>query len=315
MRGVLQRRVVFFGGKGGVGKTTCAAAASLEAARLGRRVLLISVDPAHSIADVFERRIGEGPTPVVPGVMARELDPHVEVDRYLASVRDQVSRLFAPAVVKQAFRQFEQAAFAPGIEDIAVFDRVMAFVLDPSPDHDLLIVDTAPLGHALRMLSMPLALGEWLDALALRRLDVVTDTDRTPGAAEADRIVQSLRQRALRVKAFHGCLTDPATTGFALVLTPERLPVEETKRAVDALEQLGVGVPLVVVNRVLPPAEGDYHEARVRQQQVYLREIDARFSAYPRVPILQLESDVHGLAALERVRAQLFGTVAEGRAD
>ena len=307
MRTLLRRRVVFFGGKGGVGKTTCAAAASLEAARQGRRVLLVSVDPAHSIADVFERPVGEAPTEVVPGVMARELDPLAEVDRYLAGVREQVSRLFSPAVVKQAFRQFEQATHAPGVEDVAVFDRVMSFVLDPSPDHDVLIVDTAPLGHALRMLSMPLALGEWLDALAKRRSDVVSDNDGTPGAAEADPIVQSLRQRALRVKSFHDRLTDASTTGFALVLTPERLPVEETKRAVEALAQLRVEVPVVVVNRVLPPAQGEYHEARVRQQQVYLREIDARFGACERVPVLQLESDVHGLAALERVRAQLFG--------
>jgi arsenite-transporting ATPase len=92
-----------------------------------------------------------------------------------------------------------------------------------------------------------------------------------------------------------------------MVLTPERLPVEETKRAVDALETMGVAIPAVVVNRVLPAAiDGEYHAARVRQQRVYLDEIDARFAAYPRVTVPQLESDVHGLPALERIREALF---------
>ena len=224
-------------------------------------------------------------------------------------MREQVSRLFSPAVVRQAFRQFELAAQAPGLEDVAVFDRVMQLVLEPSADHDLLIVDTAPTGHALRMLAMPQALGDWLDALAKRRSDSVAENDRTPGSADADPVVASLLQRSARVQAFHARLTDPLASGFALVLTPERLPIEETKRAADTLDRLGVGVPAVIVNRVLPAnAEGAYHAARVRQQQVYLREIEARFGAYPRIAVTQLESDVHGLAALDRVRTQLFAS-------
>ena len=302
MRTLLDRSVLFFGGKGGVGKTTCAAATALEAARLGRRVLLVSVDPAHSVADVFDTPIGEAPTRVAANLTARELDPAIEAERYLGAVREQVAQLFSATVVKQAFRQFELAAQAPGLEDVAVFDRVMQLVLEPVAGFDLLVVDTAPTGHALRMLAMP-------DALARRRGDIVSENDRTPGSRDADPVVASLRQRSARVQAFQRRLTDAAATGFALVLTPERLPIEETKRAADTLDRLGVGVPAVIVNRVLPvTAEGDYHAARVRQQQVYLGEIAARFASYPLTTVTQLESDVHGIPALERVRAQLFGT-------
>ncbi|MBL8141120.1 MAG: ArsA family ATPase [Acidobacteria bacterium] len=309
MRTLLDRSVLFFGGKGGVGKTTCAAATALEAARLGRRVLLVSVDPAHSVADVFDTPIGEAPTRVAANLTARELDPAIEAERYLGAVREQVAQLFSATVVKQAFRQFELAAQAPGLEDVAVFDRVMQLVLEPVAGFDLLVVDTAPTGHALRMLAMPDALVEWLDALARRRGDIVSENDRTPGSRDADPVVASLRQRSARVQAFQRRLTDAAATGFALVLTPERLPIEETKRAADTLDRLGVGVPAVIVNRVLPvTAEGDYHAARVRQQQVYLGEIAARFASYPLTTVTQLESDVHGIPALERVRAQLFGT-------
>lgn len=307
MRNALDRNLLFFGGKGGVGKTTCAAATALEAARRGRRVLLVSVDPAHSVADVFGTPVGPLPTRIVERLTALEIDPDAEASRYLDDVRAQVARLFSPAVVRQAFRQFELAAQTPGLDDVAVFDRVMRLVLEPPDTCDLLIVDTAPTGHALRLLAMPEALGDWLHALAARRRESVEEDERTRDNPEADPVLASLEARGARVRAFHERLMNPSAAGFVLVLTPERLPIEETKRAVDALEQMRVAIPAVIVNRVLPSSiEGDYHEARVRQQRVYLEEIDTRFAEYPRVIVTQLESDVHGLGALEEVRGQLF---------
>jgi arsenite/tail-anchored protein-transporting ATPase len=306
VRHALTRNLLFFGGKGGVGKTTCAAAAALEAAQMGRQVLVASVDPAHSVADVFGIPVGGTTTRIVPGVTALEIDPAAEASRYLAEARAHVAHLFSPSVVRQAFRQFELASQAPGLEDVAVFDRVMRLVLDPPAGCDLLIVDTAPTGHALRLLAMPEALGDWLHALAARRQEMIEDQD-TATRSEPDPVLASLQNRGSRVRAFHQRLTDAATAGFVMVLTPERLPVEETKRAVDALEHMGVAIPAVVVNRVLPAAiDGEYHAARVRQQRVYLDEIDVRFAAYPRIALPQLESDVQGLPALDRIRMSLF---------
>jgi arsenite-transporting ATPase len=306
VRAALDRNLLFFGGKGGVGKTTCAAATALEGARRGRRVLLVSVDPAHSVADVFGTAVGAMPTRIVDRLTALEIDPEAEASRYLDEVRSSVARLFSPTVVRQAFRQFELAAQAPGLEDVAVFDRVMRLVLEPPDTCDLLIVDTAPTGHALRLLAMPEALGDWLHALAARRREIVEEQDRGREPAD-DPVLATIEGRAARVHAFHARLVDPETAGFVMVLTPERLPVEETKRAVDTLEQMRVAIPGVIVNRVLPPSiDGQYHASRVRQQRVYLDEIDARFGAYPRVIVSQLESDVHGVDALDEVRRQLF---------
>jgi arsenite-transporting ATPase len=306
----LDRTLLFFGGKGGVGKTTCAAATALEGARRGRRVLLVSVDPAHSVADVFGTPVGATPTPIVDGLTALEIDPDQEASRYLDEVRAQVARLFSPTVVRQAFRQFELAAQAPGLDDVAVFDRVMRLVLEPPDTCDLLIVDTAPTGHALRLLAMPEALGDWLHALAARRREIVEEQDRTRERTDPDPVLATLEARAARVRAFHQRLIDPSTAGFVMVLTPERLPIEETKRAVDTLEQMRVAIPAVIVNRVLPSEiEGEYHASRVRQQSMYLDEIEARFAAYPRVVLTQLDSDVHGLGALHAIRAQLFASI------
>ena len=307
MHDALARSLLFFGGKGGVGKTTCAAASALEAAHRGRQVLVASVDPAHSVADVFGVPVGATPTRIVSGVTALEIDPATEAARYLDEARAHVSHLFSASVVRQAFRQFELASQAPGLEDVAVFDRVMRLVLDPPAGCDLLIVDTAPTGHALRLLAMPEALGDWLHALAARRREMVEENEATRDNPDADPVLASLQARGARVRAFHERLTDAAAAGFVMVLTPERLPIEETKRAVDALETMGVAIPGVVINRVLPAAiEGEYHASRVRQQRVYLDEIDARFFAYPRIALPQLESDVQGLPALERIRTLLF---------
>jgi arsenite/tail-anchored protein-transporting ATPase len=281
VRDALTRSLLFFGGKGGVGKTTCAAASALEAARRGRHVLVASVDPAHSVADVFGVSVGPTPTPIVEGVTALEIDPAAEASRYLNEARAHVSHLFSASVVRQAFRQFELASQAPGLEDVAVFE--------------------------LRLLAMPEALADWLHALAARRREMVEDNEATRDNPDADPVLASLQARGARVRAFHQRLTDASAAGFVMVLTPERLPIEETKRAVDALELMGVAIPGVVINRVLPAAvDGEYHAARVRQQRVYLDEIDARFAAYPRLVLPQLESDVHGLPALERIRMLLF---------
>src|SRR5438093_2416429 len=111
---LLDRQVVFFGGKGGVGKTTCSSAFALAASRGGRRVLLVSTDPAHSTSDIFEQPIGSAETELQPRLMALEMDPEREAARYVADVKRDISRMFSPGVVRQANRQIEMAAASPG---------------------------------------------------------------------------------------------------------------------------------------------------------------------------------------------------------
>lgn len=122
---LLDRQVVFFGGKGGVGKTTCSAAFALAASRLGRRVLLVSTDPAHSTSDIFERQIGTKETELQSGLSALEIDGKNEASRYIADVRRDIERMFSPSVVRQAHRQIEVAAASPGLVDVALLDRLI----------------------------------------------------------------------------------------------------------------------------------------------------------------------------------------------
>jgi arsenite-transporting ATPase len=300
---LLRRRVLFFGGKGGVGKTTCAAATALAASRAGRRVLLVSTDPAHSTSDIFARPFAATEQEILPSLVGLEIDPASEARRYIAEVKGRAEALFKGAASARALEQIDIAGSMPGIEDAALFDRVADIVITRAAEYDLVVVDTAPTGHTLQLLRMPQAMAGWLRALADSRRHMLPD-DR----AGTDEIVSTLEARIARLDAFHARLTSHAATAFVLVLTPERLPIDETARAAVQLRQTGVLVGAVVVNRVLPgDASGDFLEARRRQQQIYLREIDERFTGTNLVRLTERRADVHGVADLSEVAAMLFG--------
>jgi arsenite-transporting ATPase len=303
IRNLFDREVIFFGGKGGVGKTTCASAAALAASRSGKRVLLVSTDPAHSTSDIFQRRIGSEPTELQPGLHAMEIDASTETRQYVANVKTQIANLFGPAILKAAHHQIDLAATMPGAEEVALFDRMGALIRGEDDRFDLIVFDTAPTGHTLRLIRMPELMEAWIKALSRSRramLGVEQDDRKDP-------IMLSLGDRLERLRELRARLMSGRTTAFVLVLIPERLPIEETARAIVQLDEAGVRVGGLVVNRVLPESTGDaFLEARRRQEAVYLKEIENRFSSHPAMRVPQLESDVYGIPSLERISAQLL---------
>jgi arsenite-transporting ATPase len=306
VRHLLDRRVLFFGGKGGVGKTTCAAAASLAAARAGRRVLLVSTDPAHSTSDIFERAFAREEREILPSLSGLEIDAEFEARRYLEEVKRQVSTMFNPGVVREAMRQIDLVAGMPGLVDVALFDRIADLVLNRSNAYDLTVFDTAPTGHTLRLLHMPEAMAAWVQALSERRREALEINQESP-VGQGDPILQSLTRRRAKLASVRDILTRYDTTAFVLVLIPERLPIEESVRAVHELERAHLQVGAVIVNRVLPQdLSGAYFEARKAQERVYLDEIDRRFRGMVKARVPQFESDVHGVPALERVAHHLI---------
>ena len=311
MRRLLDKRVLFFGGKGGVGKTTCAAAVALAASREGQRVLLVSTDPAHSTSDIFEHRFTREEREILPNLHGLEIDADFEAGRYIAEVKEQVAKMFSPAMVGAASRQIDLAAAMPGVGDVALFDRLTTIVAARNSVYDLVVFDTAPTGHTVRLLQMPEMLGTWIDALtAQRRRAVERDAAIRDdgGEVEPDPIVAALERRRDRLDSVRRRLVEHRDTSFVLVLIPERLPIEETSRAAGALADAGIEVGAVIVNRVLPDGlGGEFYAARRRQEDVYRREIDHRFKTMDRIVIAQLESDVYGLKRLERISAQILG--------
>ena len=279
------------------------AATALAASRMGKRVLLVSTDPAHSTADIFERPIGADPVQIAGSLYGMEIDAASESRRYVVGVKEQIAKLFGHSILKEANRQIDLAASMPGAEEVALFDRMGALIRGEDERFDLIVFDTAPTGHTLRLIRMPELMEAWIKALSRSRRAMlgVQQDDRE------DPIMISLTERLERLRELRARLLSGRTTGFALVLIAERLPIEETARAIQQLDEAGVKTGALVVNRVLPAASDDsFLAARQRQERIYLDEIDQRFAAYPQVRVPQLESDVYGVAALERVSELLF---------
>jgi arsenite-transporting ATPase len=302
MRALIDKRVLFFGGKGGVGKTTCASAMALSASQSGKRVLLVSTDPAHSTSDIFERPIGPEPVPLLPNLHGLEIDGAFESQRYVASVKEQISGLFGHHILKEAARQIDLAASMPGAEEMALFDRIGGLIRGEDDRFDLIIFDTAPTGHTLRLIRMPELMEAWIRALSRSRRAMlgIEQDDAT------DPVMLKLAGRLDHLREFRARLLSPRVCAFVLVLVAERLPIEETARAIEQLREAGVTIGGLVVNRVLPASSPDpFLQSRHDQEVIYLDEIDQRFKAHTRVRVPQLPSDVHGVKTLEHLAGLL----------
>ena len=298
LRSLIDKQVLFFGGKGGVGKTTSASAVAVAASQTGKRVLLVSTDPAHSTSDIFERTIGPEPVPLLPNLHGLEIDGEFESRRYVAEVKEHIRGLFGHHILKEANKQIDLAASMPGAEEMALFDRIGGLIRGEDDRFDLIIFDTAPTGHTLRLIRMPELMEAWIRALSRSRRAMlgIEQDDAT------DPVMMSLSGRLEHLKAFRARLLSPRVCAFVLVLVAERLPIEETARAIEQLEEAGVTIGGLVVNRVLPDTSPDpFLQARHDQEQVYLDEIDRRFTKHLTVRLPQLPSDVHGVATLEHL--------------
>ena len=169
---LLDRRVLFFGGKGGVGKTTVAAAFALRAARQAKRTLLVSTDPAHSTSDILEVQLDSEPTIVEENLWAMEIDPETETQAYIDDVKERISESIAPRLVKEVERQIDVARMSPGAEESAVFERFAKILCDEDYQFDRYVFDTAPTGHTIRLLSLPELMTVWISGLISQRRKV-----------------------------------------------------------------------------------------------------------------------------------------------
>ena len=301
-RALIDKRVLFFGGKGGVGKTTCASAMAVAASQAGKRVLLVSTDPAHSTSDMFERSIGPEPVQLLPNLHGLEIDGAFESRRYVTEVKEHIKGLFGANILQEANRQIDLAASMPGAEEMALFDRIGGLIRGEDDRFDIIIFDTAPTGHTLRLIRMPELMEAWIRALSRSRRAMlgIEQDDKT------DPVMISLTSRLEHLREFRARLLSPRVSAFVLVLIAERLPIEETARAIEQLDEAGVIVGGLVINRILPDTSPDpFLRSRHDQEQIYLDEIERRFRKYLKVRVPQLPSDVHGVETLENLAAVL----------
>jgi len=329
------RRIIFVGGKGGVGKTTTAGALALMAAESGRSTLLVSTDPAHSLGDVFDTKIGNEETSLGPNLSGLEIDPEAEAESHIATVKMSMKSLVAPKMYKEIDRQLELARHAPGTREAALLERMADLMAEARSRFDLLMFDTAPSGHTIRLLSLPEVLGAWSDGMLGHRdrsrklgellkvfgrdhsredeFGVIGGSKEEPDDSRDGRIQDILLTRRRKFHRARELLTDPAITAFLLVLTAERLPILETEKTLDLLNKFNVPVAGMIVNRLLPPeADGEFLRERRLQEDEYRAEIDQTFAGLRRIYLNLLPHDVHGVESLREIGKAIMEQLGDG---
>ncbi|MFB6106252.1 MAG: ArsA family ATPase [Halobacteriaceae archaeon] len=308
-------KFVFFGGKGGVGKTTVSSAYALKCARAGLRTLIVSTDPAHSTSDVFGQQFDDDPRAVEgeADLWAMEIDPDEEVDEHMQEIRRRMGDQVSPAIVNEIDRQIELAHRTPGAYEAALFDRFID-VMRESDEYDRVVFDTSPTGGTLRLLALPEFLGEWIDRLLAKRSESVDLFERAAiGDREArrtaadDPIVAHLQRRKERFEFAGEALEDQAA--FFLVLNPDDLSIRETSRAIDQMSAVGLDVDGLVVNKVAPAPDDDetgrgatYLRERAKTERARIETIREDF-AEPVVAVIEMR--------VEEVRGSLLEEVAD----
>ncbi|SMG41771.1 ArsA family ATPase [Dethiosulfovibrio salsuginis] len=308
----MYRRFTFFGGKGGTGKTTCASSYALNLARRGVRTLVVSTDPAHSLADAVGHPIGSEVVKLEPNLWGLEIDAALEARRYMESIQSQMLHIVSAAIVEEIKRQLKIAYLSPGAEEAAIFDRFVEIMEQAGDKYDVVVFDTAPTGHTLRLLTLPEVLEVWIEhlikkrtkAMDLMRMAAKYEKDLQEKLKE-DPIFDILSRRRDMFQRAKDLLTDHELSVFHFVLNPEKMPVLETERAIALLEEFDIKVGSVVVNRIIPAEAGEFLRRRRESQEGHLATIDEKFGKYGVVKLPMLESDIQGMDDLAKVSRDL----------
>jgi arsenite-transporting ATPase len=302
-------RTILYTGKGGVGKTSVAAATARRCAAAGRRTIVLSTDPAHSLADVLDTSVGSSPTAVADGLWAQQLSAQEELERHWSAVRAWLAQVLVDRGVDRIAA--EELTVPPGGDELFSLLELKRHV--EGGTWDVIVVDCAPTGETLRLLSFPDAARWWLGKLLGREAQLLAaarplaraflDLSLPDEAAMAE--VQRL---AGNLVSMHELLRDRRSVSLRLVMTPDRVVVAEAMRTFTYLSLYGYLTDAVVVNRVFPDALAEgYFGAWRERQQAELARVHADFAPVPVLCAPYFEAEVVGAAMLDRLADAVFG--------
>lgn len=304
----IKNKIIFLGGKGGVGKSTTSAALALRLAQAGKQTLLISTDPAHNIGYIFNQKIGGKKTKIMENLYSIEIDPAYETERYIQSVKDNVKGVVQSTMMEEVNRQLDTAKASPGAAEAALFDKLISIIIEESERFDHLVFDTAPTGHTIRLLSLPELMGVWIEGLLEKRKKTNENYSRLlhDGNPIEDPIFEVLQERQGRFRKAREIMLDNDQTSFVFVLNPEQLPIFETKEAINLLGKYDLHVKTLVVNRVLPVGDqGEFFKERKKLERHYLAKIEQEFKEQELIYVPFFPHDIITIEKLERFASYL----------
>jgi arsenite-transporting ATPase len=295
-----------------VGKTSIAAATALWfSQKMKKKVLIISTDPAHSLSDSFEIRIGGEIKKLKKNLFAVEIDPKKAMQEY--------KEKFMPKIEKAEFLKglglesmFDVAGMTPGIDEIAAFDKFLQYM--QSRDYDIIIFDTAPTGHALRFLSLPDVLNSWVGKLIKMRMKFAGlanlvkkvlpfgEPEEKPGMG-----TEQLDAMKKRIREAKDILSNPEKTNYNMVIIPEELAIFESERSLKVLKEYGIPVKTIIINELIQKnPECDFCTEKRKIQQGRLKTIMKKFAGFRIMKLPLYKEEVKGFEMLEKVGKELY---------
>ena len=300
-------RLILFTGKGGVGKTTTAAATALKTAMLGYKTLVISTDPAHSLSDAFDTELAPEPTLIAPNLYGQEIDVYYSMRKYWSNMRQLMKSVLRWQGLDNVLA--EELSAIPGMEEASAFLWIEKYYSEKA--YDVIIIDSAPTGETLTFLSLPQITSWWMkkgfpmQKLAIKSVGkVVRNTTGVP----LDKGYEELEYMFGKLELIQKIFVDPAICSVRIVANPERMVIQEAKRAYTYLQLYGYNVDAVVVNRILPEMEkASFLFDYVQTQNQYINEIKESFAPIPILKVGHLGKEVFGIDKLTLIAHKMYG--------
>ncbi|NIS61099.1 MAG: TRC40/GET3/ArsA family transport-energizing ATPase [Proteobacteria bacterium] len=304
------KQLIMIGGKGGVGKTTCATAMAVHFARLGRKTLVISSDPTPSLSDIFEMEIGDRQTPIagVVGLYGIEISADVVLNMWRERFGPEIYEVIS-SFAKVDYDFVDYIGTAPGIEEEYMLNYILGLV--ESKEFDLVVWDTAPAGHTLRLLHLPQIFLKHLEAATKFYMNIYSYFEKLKETVKLQKgkrtlleIISSWEALAIKIVDF---IRDREKSEFIIVTIPEALGVKQTERIISDFDQYELIVNHMIINNVVREADCAFHKARKAMQMEYIKTLEHRYGG--RIKLVQIPlapREIKGLERIEQVSEILF---------
>ena len=300
-------KLILFGGKGGVGKTTCATSAGLYLAKEDFKTLVISTDPAHSLADSLGQKIGDEIKEIkgVKNLSALEVNAQKTLSQFKVKYEAQIKKIFDTSTYLD--QEDIDSFFAlpiPGIDEVMGFKTIVDLIEEAK--FAKYIIDTAPTGHALRLLTLPELLDEWIKVLAKMRWKYRYMVETFSGKYNPDEGDDFLVEMKKAVKKIESLLKDQNKCEFIAVTIPEDMAILETERLLNDLNRYGIKVKQLIVNNVLELRDCEFCRERSKAQEEYIKQIRRKFSGLLATIMPLQPREVKGIEVLDKFKQILF---------